>query len=131
MGMCKGCKTVYSALTMNDGYCKDCKPELFNENGEPKKEGAIEKALRLEKERENSQEKAKDNQTLGIISFVLSVLTFLTGGIIGVIFASISIICGSGSYKNTFGVVGIVISSIYLVILFLTLLGFVSIMALN
>ena len=102
MVMCKGCKTVYSALIMNDGYCKDCKPELFNENEKKKKEGAIEKALRLEKERENSQEKAKDNQTLGIISFVLSVLTFLTGGIIGVIFASISIICGSGSYKNTF-----------------------------
>ena len=31
MGMCKGCKTVYSALIMNDGYCKDCKPELFSE----------------------------------------------------------------------------------------------------
>ena len=55
----------------------------------------------------------KDNQTLGIISFVLSILTFFMGGIVGVIFASISIICGSGSYKNTFGVIGIVISSIY------------------
>lgn len=98
---------------------------------ENQKEGAIEKALRLEKERENSQEKAKDNQTLGIVSFVLSVLTFLTGGIIGVIFASISIICGSGSYKNTFGVVGIVISSIYLVIFFLTFLGIASIFALR
>ncbi len=80
---------------------------------------------------ETKRQETKDNQTLGIISFVLSILTFFMGGIVGVIFASISIICGSGSYKNTFGVIGIVISSIYLVILFLTLLGFVSIMALN
>lgn len=31
MGMCKGCGVVYSALIMKDGYCKDCKPELFSE----------------------------------------------------------------------------------------------------
>lgn len=72
MVMCKGCKTVYSALIMNDGYCKDCKPELFNENGEPKKEGAIEKALRLEKERENSQEKAKD-KSISIFHYCMEI----------------------------------------------------------
>lgn len=96
-------------------------------------EGAIEKALRLERERERDKKEVtkKDNQTLGIISFVLSILTFLFGGIIGVIFASISIICGVGSYKNTFGIVGIVISSIFLVIFFLTFLGIASIIALN
>ncbi|MDY3203850.1 hypothetical protein [Arcobacter sp.] len=31
MGMCKSCGVVYSALIMKDGYCKDCKPELFTE----------------------------------------------------------------------------------------------------
>jgi len=31
MGMCKGCGVVYSALIMKDGYCKDCKPDLFSE----------------------------------------------------------------------------------------------------
>ena len=94
-------------------------------------EGAIEKALRLEREGYKKEITKKDNQTLGIISFALSILTFLLGGIVGVIFASISIICGAGSYKNTFGIVGIVISSIFLVIFFLTLLGIASIFALS
>ncbi len=31
MGLCKGCGIIYSALIMKDGYCKDCKPELFSE----------------------------------------------------------------------------------------------------
>ncbi|WP_323588120.1 hypothetical protein [Aliarcobacter butzleri] len=126
MGMCKGCGVVYSALVMKDGYCRDCKPMWFDESGEP-----IKGAVSIDDNVENKKQETKDNQTLGIISFVLSILTFFMGGIVGVIFASISIICGSGSYKNAFGIIGIVISSIYLVILFLTLLGFVSIMALN
>ncbi|OCL97684.1 hypothetical protein AAX29_01837 [Aliarcobacter thereius] len=124
MGMCQGCKVVYSALIMKDGYCKDCKPEWFDTKGEPTKENVNNNV-------ETIKEEVKDNQALGIVSFVLSIITFLTGGVIGIIFAIISIICGSGAHKNTFGVVGIIISSIYLLIIFLSLMGIASIMALN
>ena len=130
MGMCKGCKTVYSSLIMNDGYCRDCKPELFSEDGEPIKEGAIEKALRLEKETQNLQEETKDNQICGIVSCVLGILSLFTGAI-GIIFAIIGLIRGISNSKNAFGIIGIIVSSIYLGLFLLGVLGFASILALN
>jgi len=39
MGMCKGCKEVFSALEMQDGYCKECKTHEDKPKVEPKPSG--------------------------------------------------------------------------------------------
>ena len=125
MGMCKGCKVVYSALIMKDGYCKNCKPEWFNENGEPTKEN-----VSLNNELENTKLETKDSQTCGIVSCVLGILSLFTGAI-GIVFAIIALICGISNSKNAFGIIGIVVSSIYLFMFLLGILGVAKIFALS
>ncbi len=122
MGMCQGCKVVYSALKMKEGYCKDCKPELFEK--EMTKDENISNEINTEKVIE-----VTDSQTCGIVSCVLGVLSLFTG-VIGIVFAIIGLICGLKNSKNTFGIIGIVVSSIYLFLFLLGALGFASILAL-
>ena len=93
-----------------------------------KKEGAIERTLRLEKEAKISQEEIKNNQTCGIVSCVLGILSLFTGAI-GIIFAIIGLICGISNSKNAFGIIGIVISGIYLFLFLLGILGVASIIS--
>jgi hypothetical protein len=130
MGMCKSCGVVYSALIMKDGYCKDCKPELFTEEEKiqiEKNEMIGSNHINVEVNEESSE---KENQTCGIVSCVLSVLSLFTG-VIGIVFAIIGLICGIQNSKNAFGIIGIIVSSIYLFVFLLSVLGFVSILALN
>lgn len=68
----------------------------------------------------------KDSQTLGIISFVLSIVAFFIP--IGFIFSAIGLICGLSSYKNAFGLIGTVISVIHLSIVIFTLTSFIAIL---
>lgn len=123
MGMCKDCGVVYSALTMKDGYCRDCKPEWFEK--EMTKDENISNEINTEKVIE-----VTDSQTCGIVSCVLGVLSLFTGAI-GIVFAIIGLICGLKNSKNTFGIIGIVVSSVYLFLFLLGVLGVVSIFALN
>ena len=93
-----------------------------------KKEGAIERTLRLEKEAKISQEETKDSQTCRIVSCVLGILSLFTGPI-GIVFAIIGLICGISNSKNAFGIIGIVISGIYLFLFLLGILGVASIIS--
>ena len=95
-----------------------------------KKEGAIERTLRLEKEAKISQEETKDSQTCGIVSCVLGILSLFTGPI-GIVFAIIGLICGISNSKNAFGIIGIIVSGLYLFVILLGVLGVASIIALN
>ena len=78
----------------------------------------------------NSKQEIEDNITCGIVSCVLGILSLFTGAI-GIIFAIIGLICGLKNSKNAFGIIGIIVSSIYLIVFLLGALGFASIMALN
>ncbi len=44
MGICKQCGEVYSALEMKDGLCKNCNPELKQEEQKKQKKEKIEQA---------------------------------------------------------------------------------------
>ncbi|MFX4231405.1 hypothetical protein ACOL3I_07955 [Aliarcobacter butzleri] len=61
---------------------------------------------------------------------MLGILSLFTGAI-GIIFAIIGLVCGISNSKNAFGIIGIIVSSIYLFLVLLGALGFASIMALN
>ena len=76
----------------------------------------------------NSKQEIEDSQTCGIVSCVLGVLSLFTGAI-GVIFAIIGLVCGISNSKNAFGIIGIIVSSIYLGVFLLGALGFASIFA--
>lgn len=123
MGMCKGCGTVFSALIMKNGYCQNCKPEWFEEVEEGYEEKIEDKTISNEIEK-------KDSQTCGIVSFVLSIVSLFTG-VLGVLFATISLICGIINSKNAFGIIGIIISGLYLIGIGLTIFGLVSFINLN
>ena len=131
MGMCKSCGVVYSALIMKDGYCKDCKPELFTDKelNEIEKDGMIGIIDNTPKmsEEELNKKREQENNTCGIVSFVLSILSLFTG-LLGIIFAIISLTCGIKSSENILSKVGIVISGIYITLLILSVLGVVSIL---
>ncbi|WP_152056591.1 hypothetical protein [Aliarcobacter butzleri] len=130
MPICKNCgkKYIYLSLGSSD-YCEDCQPELSFSNEEIediKKENNI-KSKKVDK---NSKEEIEDNITCGIVSCVLGILSLFTGAI-GVIFAIISLVCGISNSKNAFGIIGIIVSSIYLFLFLLGALGLISILAMN
>ncbi len=70
----------------------------------------------------NENQTIKENNTWGIASFVLSILSFLVDGI-GILFAIIALICGIKSSKNTFGKIGLIISLIYFCVFLFSILG--------
>ena len=126
MPICKNCgkKYLYLSLGSSD-YCENCQPELsFSDEDieDIKKEN--------KKVDKNSKQEIEDSQTCGIVSCVLGVLSLFTGAI-GVIFAIIGLVCGISNSKNAFGIIGIIVSSIYLGVFFLTFLGIASIFALR
>ena len=126
MPICKNCgkKYLYLSLGSSD-YCENCQPELsFSDEDieDIKKEN--------KKVDKNSKQEIEDNITCGIVSCVLGILSFFTGAI-GIIFAIIGLICGLKNSKNAFGIIGIIVSSIYLIVFLLGALGIASIMALN
>ncbi|RBQ32416.1 hypothetical protein CRU92_01540 [Arcobacter sp. FW59] len=68
--------------------------------------------------------------TCGIVSCILGILAFFTG-VVGIIFAIIGLFCGLKNSKNAFGLVGLIVSSIYLIVFLLGALGLVSILAMS
>ena len=77
MGMCKGCGVVYSALIMKDGYCQECKPELFIDTPEMQEE------LRKLKEQEN--DKKILNKKMNTRYIIIGVIMIICGLIIAYI----------------------------------------------
>lgn len=126
MPICKNCgkKYLYLSLGSSD-YCENCQPELsFSDEDieDIKKENR--------KVDKNSKQEIEDSQTCGIVSCVLGILSLFTGAI-GIIFAIIGLVCGISNSKNAFGIIGIIVSSIYLFLVLLGALGLVSILAMN
>lgn len=87
MGMCKGCKVVYSALIMKDGYCKDCKPELFSEEelkeivgNEPVSTNTSKEELKNDELK--SEPKPKSNMGLIIGGIILLIAGYFIYGIL-------------------------------------------------
>ena len=115
MGMCKGCGEVYPTQEMLGGYCVNCKPEIKDkiQNLEEYNKASKEISEEIEKEKEK-------NQTCGIISAVLSIIGIFFAPII---FEPIAFICGFMNIKSVWGKIGLIISSIFILIALLGLIG--------
>ncbi|MCT7404624.1 MULTISPECIES: hypothetical protein [Aliarcobacter] len=71
------------------------------------------------------QKNKEETNTCGIVAFVLSIVAFFFN-VFGIFFALIAFICGVKNYKNAFGIIGIIFSGIYLLIMLPIIFGFAS-----
>lgn len=78
------------------------------------------------KQKENIKKGIQESNTCGIISFITGILSILIGGIFGFILAIIGLICGITHFKTPFGIIGTVLSIIYLIYIILVLVGIFS-----
>jgi hypothetical protein len=107
MGTCKECKKVVNFNELQDGYCKACRHELFDD---AEASQAAQVAPQDVPKEENS-----GSATCGIVSLVLGVLSLFTGAM-GLLFVAVGIGCGISGRKNSIGMAGLVVSSIAAVI---------------
>ncbi len=78
------------------------------------------------KQKENIKNGIQESNTCGIISFITGILSILMGGIFGFILAIVSLICGITHFKNPFGIIGTILSVIYLIYMILVVVGIFS-----